>query len=135
MAFFEGRLGLRAALSPFFTGGTAARYTARDVRSLLGLPQSTLDARREAVLQVAAFPSSWTGRLDKQRAWELGRLADRLPTIVSRYAAGTPLDEIGRTERCLATSTVERALDAACACIAAQLNARPTADARLTARG
>ena len=89
--------------------------------------------RRDAVLEVAACPAAWTSRLGRQQAWELGRLADRLPTIVALYSAGTPLDEIGRREHCLTTSTVERALDVACACIAELLNARRSADDRLVA--
>ncbi|MDP8924597.1 MAG: hypothetical protein M3O34_17215 [Chloroflexota bacterium] len=139
---------LRELLSPISIGD-AARYTAPDVRTLLEastpVPASVgaaadvtaeaQDERRDAVLAVAARPSTWTSRLDRQQVWQLGRLADRLPTIVALYSRGTPIEEIARRERCLVTSTVERALDVACACIAAHLNASGSADDRLVARG
>ena len=137
MALSTLSLRLRELFAPISIGD-ASRYTAPDVRTLLDA--ATLDAsseetdeRREAVLAVAARPSAWTGRLGRQQVWELGRLADRLPTIVALYSRGTPLEEIGRREGCLTTFTVERALDVACACIAAQLNDRRKGDDRLVA--
>jgi hypothetical protein len=100
------------------------RFTAQEVREILSPQYRSTGDRLDAVQEVAAIPGAWTGRLGKDRAWQLGRLAGRLPTLVYRYASGTPLDEIARGVGCLTTSTVERALDAACACIAAELNAR-----------
>ena len=146
MALSTLSLRLRELLSPISIEG-AARYTASDVRTLLDpsapdthAPPAMADAdsgslkeRRDTVLEVAARPSTWTDRLGRRQAWELGRLADRLPTIVALYTRGTPLEEIGRREGCLSTSTVERALDVACACIAAALNARRAVDDRLVA--
>ena len=138
MALSTLSLRLRELLSPI-TFGEAARYTASDVRTLLdpSTPVHTSleeqEERRDAVIQIAARPSAWTGRLGRQRAWELGRLADRLPTIVGLYSRGVPLEEVAHRERCLTAYTVERALDAACACIAEQLNSRRSADDRLVA--
>ena len=138
MALSTLSLRLRELLSPM-TFGEAARYTASDVRSLLDASTPTNpsaeepDERREAVLEVAARPSAWTDRLGRQQRWVLGRLADRLPTIVAFYARGTSLEELARREGCLTTYTVERALDAACACIAEHLNSRRSADDRLVA--
>ena len=156
MALSTLSLRLRELLSPISIEG-AARYTATDVRSLLDgstpesvAPENTaplsassdaateavsdsLEARRDAVLEVAARASAWTGRLSRQQAWELGRLADRLPTLVALYSRGTPLEELARREGCLTASTVERALDVACACIAEHLNNPRSADARLVA--
>ncbi len=146
MALSTLSLRLRELLSPISIED-AARYTASDVRSLLdpSAPDShttvaatdadsdSLEERRDAVLEVAARPSAWTDRLGPRRAWELGRLADRLPSIVALYSRGTPIEEIGRREGCLTTYTVERALDIACACIAELMNSRRSADARLVA--
>ena len=138
MALSTLSLRLRELFSPI-TFGDAPRYTAPDVRTLLDaavpVDASTEESaeRRDAVMAVAARPSAWTGRLGRQRVWELGRLADRLPTIVGLYARGTPLEELARREGCLSTSTVERALDVACTCIAEHLNSRRSADARLVA--
>ena len=156
MALSTLSLRLRELLSPI-TVEDASRYTATDVRSLLdgSTPESAapegstpelaapdvstdaapgdVEARRDAVLEVAARPSAWTDRLGRQQAWELGRLADRLPTIVALYSRGTPIEEIGRREGCLTTFTVERALDLACTCIAEHLSSRRSADDRLVA--
>ena len=138
MALSTLSLRLRELLSPISIGD-AARYTAPDVRSLLtpsapsGASSEAPDERRDAVLAVAARPSAWTGKLGRQQAWELGRLADRLPTLVALYSRGTPLEELARREGCLTASTVERALDVACACIAEHLNNPRSADARLVA--
>ena len=146
MALSTLSLRLRELLSPISLEG-AARYTASDVRSLLDpsardplaptaasdAAEDRLEERCDTVLEIAARPSAWTDRLGRRQAWELGRLADRLPSIVSLYARGTPIEEIGRREGCLTTYTVERALDVACACIAEVLSSRRRADAQLVA--
>ncbi len=138
MALSTLSVRLRGLLAPISTGDDA-RYTAPDVRALLDPSiaadgsSGPTDERRDDVLTVAARPSSWTSRLGRQQVWELGRLADRLPTIVALYARGTPLEEIARREGCLIAATVERALDVACGCIAAHLNGRRSTDDRLVA--
>lgn len=138
MALSTLSVRLRGLLAPISIGD-APRYTVHDVRALLD-PSVAVDAsseatdeRRDDVLTVAARPSTWTSRLGRQQVWELGRLADRLPTIVALYARGTSLEEIARREGCLIASTAERALDVACACIAAHLNSRRSPDDRLVA--
>lgn len=98
-------------------------------------PRTPTGPDRRAVLDVAAVPGGWTESLGPRRAWEIGRLADRLLTIVSLYAAGVPLDEISRRLGCWSAWSVERALDAACDCIAAQLNRRRAPGDRLTSEG
>ena len=150
MALSTLSLRLRELLSPISFGDTP-RYTALDVRSLLDTNgpadasseesieppteagPTNVAERRDAVMEVAARPSIWTSRLGRQQVWELGRLADRLPTIVASYARGAQLEEIARRQGCLTTATVERALDVACACIAEHLNSRRSSDDRLVA--
>ncbi len=100
------------------------RFTAREVRELLGSESTGSGDRLLAVRQVAAVPSTWTGHLGKNQAWQLGRLADRLPALVYRLASGASLDEIARGERSLTAWNVDRALTAACGCIARELNRR-----------
>jgi hypothetical protein len=49
------------------------RFTAQEVRELLGSESPTSDERLLAVQQVAAVPGNWTGHLEKRQAWQLGR--------------------------------------------------------------
>ncbi len=118
------RLGFRWLRSTLL-GDRSAQFTATEVRSLLSpdVPGST--QRRQATLATVAVTSAWLEYLGKREARELGRLAERLPSIVYLYAAGAALEEILRRVGGWSTWRVERALDAACACIAACLNEHP----------
>lgn len=100
-------------------------YTAAEVLAQLS-PASTAagdPARARAIQACAARPSEWLDRLDARTRWQLGRLAERLPAIVSWYARGLSLDEIG-ARTCLFAGELQarRALAAAARCIAARLN-------------
>lgn len=106
--------------------GPAPRYTAREVRALLG-PAAVVDDRGQAVLATAAVPSSWAEYLPDDEAWRLGRAAARLPTIVFWYRSGLSLEAIGRRLGVFAGPWLaERALEAAAGCIAERLNDRGT---------
>jgi hypothetical protein len=105
-------------------GGRSGRYTGRDVRALLHPDAAESDEHRRAVLATAAVPSAWLDYLGEREARELGRLAGRLPTMVSLHASGASSDEILRRVGGWSTWSVERALDAAARCIASRLNDR-----------
>jgi hypothetical protein len=108
-------------------GNRFRRYTAREVSFLLGPNAPGSTERRRAVLATASVPSAWLDYLSQRDAVEVGRLAGRLPTIVFLYASGASLEEILGRVGGWGTWGVERALEAACGCIAACLN-----DGRLT---
>ena len=112
-------------------GSTRRPYTADEVLAQLtpGDPAATEAAnepsRAQAIRACAAQPSEWLGRLDPGAASSLGRLTDRLPTIVWWYASGRSLDDLG--ERLCAFAgglQARRALGVAARCIAARLKDR-----------
>jgi hypothetical protein len=112
-------------------------FSAAEVRQVL---TTTTDhagdpVRRGAVLAVAALTGDWTTRVDRRLAWELGRLAERLPTVVYLFTSGASPDEVRARLGTLSSATAERAFDAACACIAAQLNAARVPGARVREGG
>lgn len=106
---------------------TPRHYAAADVRHLLH-PESRgpADARR-AAHEVAALPSAWARHLSPAQAQPLGRLAAQLPTIVYLYAAGTPVEAMRGRVGSNSPWSIEQALDAACGCIAEELNRSQTA--------
>jgi hypothetical protein len=111
-------------------------FSAAEVRRLLNTSEDPIDpARRQAVLAAAARPSAWTARLDASRAWELGRLAERLPTIVYLHTSGAAPEQVCKRLGTLSALTAERALEVACGCIAAQLNATRAAGVRFSEGG
>jgi hypothetical protein len=114
---------LRQACSAVFDR-PLARYSPRDVRALLAPAAGELDEGRRAVLATAAVPGAWLDHLGKRQAHELGRLADRLPTVVFLHVSGASSQEILRRVGGWSTWSVERALDVAADCIAARLNDR-----------
>jgi uncharacterized protein CbrC (UPF0167 family) len=71
---------------------------------------------------VATVPGDWLAHLDEREAWQLGRLADRLPTLVYWHSVGVGLEEMLARAGGWSTWRFERALDVACGCIAAYLN-------------
>ena len=101
------------------------RYTPAEVIAQLA-PRgatTTQPGRSRAILACAAQPSEWMDRLDARTAWQLGRLAPRLPTVVAWYGAGLSFKEIGKRIGSLGGSwTARRALEAAACCISARLN-------------
>ena len=100
-------------------------YTADEVRALLDPQTVAAEERQQAVLDAAAVPSSWTGYVRPRDARELGRVAERLPTILHWYRSGLPLEEIGRRLGPFGgPARARRALEVAASCIAARLNAR-----------
>ena len=112
-------------LRPTPPGRRAPRYTAAEVLALLGPEPIGPADRRQAVLATAAVPSSWTGNITGRDAWELGRVADRLPTILFWHRGGLSPDEIGRRIGLFGGPwRARRALEIAAACIAARLNDR-----------
>jgi hypothetical protein len=103
----------------------ADRYTAGEVSHLLHPDARGSDRRRQAVLEAAAVPSAWLAHLDRREACELGRLAERLPTIVFLHASGSSPEQIAQRVGGWGAWGVERALDVAARCIAERLNRRP----------
>ena len=111
-------------------GRQSGRYTAREVRRQLRRNAPESDERWRAVLDTAAVPGAWLDYLGEREARELGRLADRLPTVVFLCASGASSEEILQRVGGWSTWGVERALDAAARCIAARLNDRGVPTAR-----
>jgi hypothetical protein len=79
-------------------------------------------ARTEAVRQVAAQPGAWLGELTKQQRWEIGQLADRLPSLVFHHTTGGDTGELVERFGGWSTWRYERALEVAGSCIASHLN-------------
>jgi hypothetical protein len=87
------------------------------------------DARTAAVHAAAAQAGAWMRLLPSEAPREhcLGRVAGRLPSVVFWYTHGLPSEEIGRRLSPFAHQySGERAIDAACAAIAALLNSQST---------
>jgi hypothetical protein len=97
-------------------------YTPREVRERLA-DERAEDPRTAAVHAIAAQTSLWSGRLPQRQAFDLGRTAGRLPSVVFWYRQGVSLDEIGqRLSPFGGVWDAERALDTAAALIAEALN-------------
>jgi hypothetical protein len=99
-------------------------YTPDEVSHLLRAAESVDDERRQRLLDAAAVPGAWLPHLTTHDARQLGRLADRLPTIVHLHASGASTEEIRRRFGGWSTWSAEQARSTACACIAACLNER-----------
>jgi hypothetical protein len=100
------------------------QYTSQEVLQLLrpDHPQDDHCARSEAVRQAAARSSTWLSNLTKQQRWEIGQLADRLPTLLFHYTSGGDIDDLVRRFGGWSTWRYDRALEVAGACIADHLN-------------
>jgi hypothetical protein len=110
-------------LCPALPGRGPGRYTPAEVLALLSPEANGPAERRRAVLATAAVPSGWTGNLRDRDTWELGRLADRLPTVVFWHRAGLSLEEIGQRISLFGGPwRARRALEIAAGCIATRLN-------------
>jgi hypothetical protein len=98
-------------------------YTPEEVRERLQLDRACGDARTAAVHAAAAMTSVWSSELPDRMAFELGRAANRLPTVVYWFRQGLSCQEIGRRLSPFGTDwDADRALDAAAALIAQLLN-------------
>jgi hypothetical protein len=73
----------------------ARTYTPEEVRLRLQLDDSG-HPRTTAVHAAAAHCSIWSTLLPEKVAFDLGRSAARLPTVVYWYRQGIPPHEIGR---------------------------------------
>jgi hypothetical protein len=100
----------------------SSTYSPREVRQRL----KQADARHPRTLAVhdaAARTGIWSSLLPEKLAFELGRPATRLPSIVLWYRQGVPLHEIGRRLSPLGGAwDADRALDVAAMLIAKALN-------------
>jgi hypothetical protein len=103
-------------------------FSAQEVRHRLR-DQRAEDPRTLAVHAAAARTSVWSSRLPDRLAFDLGRTASRLPTVVYWYCQGVSLHEIGRRLSWFGGAwDAERALDVAAALIADALNRGERAD-------
>ena len=103
-----------------------AAYSADEVRARLRAPAED-DPRTRAVHEAAANIGAWTHLLPKDAGREarLSLAAARLPSVVFWYRQGLTAEEIGRRLAPFGERVYgERAIDAACALIAAHLNHR-----------
>jgi hypothetical protein len=97
-------------------------FTAEEVRQRLQV-DCPEEPRTAAVHAAAARTSLWSSRLPKRVSFDLGRAANRLPTIVCWYRQGVPAHEIGRRLSPFGGAwDADRALDVAATLIADLLN-------------
>ena len=102
--------------------GTRNNYTATEVLQRLQVDRAD-HPRTAAVHAAAAQISVWSSLLSQRTAFDLGRAANRLPTIVFWYRQGVSPYEIGRRISPLGGAwDANRALNAAAALIAEALN-------------
>jgi hypothetical protein len=98
------------------------KYTAEEVRHRLQVDLEA-DERTAAVHAAASRTSVWSSRLPDRVAFDLGRSANRLPTIVFWHSQGISPHEIGRRLSPFGTEwDADRALEAATSLIAEVLN-------------
>jgi hypothetical protein len=102
--------------------GQRNSFTAEEVRQRLQIDR--VDHPRTAAVHAAAARTSlWSDRLPERVAFDLGRTAGRLPTVVFWYRQGVSTHEIGRRLSPFGGSwDADRALNAAAALIAQALN-------------
>lgn len=98
-------------------------YTAEEVRARLHADSLDRDGRTRRVHAAAALTGVWTSHLTDRIAFDLGRAANRLPTVVFWYRQGLSAHEIGRRLSPFGTAwDADRALNAAAGLIADALN-------------
>jgi|SRR5579859_4608177 len=98
-------------------------YSAQEVLHRLQVDRPDGDPRTLAVHTAAALTAVWSAELPERVAFDLGRAATRLPTVVYWYRQGLSANEIGRRLSPLGTSwDAARALEAAASLIAQALN-------------
>jgi hypothetical protein len=97
-------------------------FTPSEVRQRLR-QDGAADPRTAAVHAAAARTALWSGLLPDKVAYDLGRTATRLPTVVFWYCQGVSAHEIGRRLSSFGGAwDADRALDVATALIAHILN-------------
>ena len=102
--------------------GARNHYTGAEVRQRLQVDRLD-DPRTAAVHAAAARVGVWSSLLSPRAAIELGRAADRLPTVVYWYRQGLSACEIGRRLSPFGGAwDANRALDTAATLIAQALN-------------
>jgi hypothetical protein len=100
----------------------ARTFTPDEVRTRLQL-DDTAHPRTVAVHAAAAQSSVWSSLLSEKSAFDLGRSASRLPTVVYWYRQGVPAHEIGRRlSRFGGAWDADRAITVASELIARALN-------------
>jgi hypothetical protein len=110
------------------------KFTASEVRYRLRQPGDG-ESRTAAVHAAASDVGAWTALLGRRAAFELGQVADRLPTAVFWFVQGRRLDEIGRSlSRFGSTWDGDHAIEVASQLIARLLNQRSAAYAAESAR-
>lgn len=98
-------------------------YSAQEVLDRLQADELDCDARTFAVHTAAAMTGVWCTGLPDRIAFDLGRAANRLPTVIYWHRQGLSATEIGRRLSPFGTSwDAERALNAAASLIAQALN-------------
>ena len=98
-------------------------FSAEEVRQRLRADTCN-DPRTQAVHAAAARTGVWSSRLSDRLAFDLGRAAHRLPSVVYWYSQGVPATEIGRRLSPFGGEwDAERALMVAATLIAGLLNA------------
>jgi hypothetical protein len=85
----------RFALPRLLAPRTRKTFTPAEVRERLQ-SADVEHPRTLAVHAAAAQASVWSSLLPEKVAFDLGRVATRLPTVVYWYRQGVPTDEIGR---------------------------------------
>jgi hypothetical protein len=102
--------------------GAGKAFTPEEVRQRLQIDHAA-DERTAAVHEAAARASIWSSALPDRLVFDLGRAADRLPTVVFWFRQGVPAQEIGRRLSPFGGAwDANRALDAAASLIAESLN-------------
>ena len=97
-------------------------FSRAEVRQRL-LVQKADHPRTAAVHSAAAMTSVWSSRMPERLAFDMGRTATRLPTVVLWFRQGLPAQEIGRRLSTFGGAwDAERALDVAATLIADTLN-------------
>jgi hypothetical protein len=110
-------------LTPLFPT-RAERFTPTEVRARLRQDPG-LDRRTAEVHAMAARTGLWADRLHPDTALELGRSAERLPSVVFWFARGLAPEAIGRRLGIFSGAwDAEVALEVAACLIAAVLNER-----------
>jgi hypothetical protein len=98
------------------------RFTADEVLQCLRVGEPG-DGRTAAVQAAAARTGVWASRLPDKTAFQLGRAAGRLPSVVYWYTQGVSFNEIGsRLSPFGSAWDARRALRVAAELIAAALN-------------
>src|SRR3954466_6846541 len=97
-------------------------YTGDEVRRLIDPENDDRSDREATVLAAATVPGAWLPLVDDRRRRTLGAIADRLPTLVALYRAGTSLDEMRERFGGWSTWRYHQALEIACEGIARSLN-------------